>query len=102
MKDIHPIFTTFKEEFPGIHEKEEALGKAVHLEGGPLDERVRALIKVAIAAAGGHDRALETHIHGARGAGCGEDEIQHALLLLIPSAGFPAFMEAYSVYKATT
>ena len=100
MKDIHPIFTAFKEEFPGIHEKHEALGREVHSEGGPLDDRVRALIKIAIAAAGGHHRALETHVHAARGAGCSEEEIEHALVLLIPSCGFPAFMEAYSVYKA--
>lgn len=100
MKDIHPIFTTFKEEFPGVYEKHEALGHEVHFEGGPLDDRTRALIKVAIAATGGHSRALETHIHAARGAGCSDAEIEHTLLLLIPSSGFPAFMESYSVFKA--
>jgi alkylhydroperoxidase/carboxymuconolactone decarboxylase family protein YurZ len=32
-------------------------------------------------------------------AGVAEDEIKHALLLLIPTAGFPAFMKSYAVLK---
>ena len=39
--------------------------------------------------------------HEARAAGVTEDEIKHALLLLIPTAGFPAFMKAYSVLNNT-
>jgi alkylhydroperoxidase/carboxymuconolactone decarboxylase family protein YurZ len=38
--------------------------------------------------------------HEARAAGITEDEIKHALLLLIPTAGFPAFMKSYAVLKS--
>ena len=99
MKDVHEIFTMFKAEFPTINERQEALGLAIHDDGGPLPAPTRWLIKVAISAAGGHQRSLETHIAAAREAGATEAEIQHALLLLIPTCGFPAFMEAYSTYK---
>jgi len=99
MEDIHKIFGQFKEEFPEIHQKHEALGKAVHEKGGPLDEKSRWLIKIAISGACNHKRALETHIRKAKTAGVGEAEIKHALLLLIPTAGFPAFMKAYAVSK---
>lgn len=99
MKDIHPIFTEFKAEFPRIHEKETALGREVHAGGGPLDERTRGLIKVAVAGATRHPRALETHLAKAREGGASEEELRHALLLLIPTCGFPTFMEAYQVYK---
>ena len=99
MKDIHEIFTVFKAEFPGLSEKIDATGHALHTEGGPLDERTRALLKVAMSAAGGHQRAFETHLAAAREAGLSEAEIVHALLLLIPTCGFPTFMEAYSTYK---
>ena len=99
MEDIHKIFSQFKEEFPEIHEKHEALGKEVHEKGGPLEEKSRWLIKVAISGACNHKRALETHIRKAKTAGVGEAEIKHALLLLIPTAGFPAFMKAYAVFK---
>ena len=100
MEDIHEIFSQFKEDFPEIHAKQEALGKEIHENGGPLDEKSRWLIKVAISGACDHKRALETHIRKARAAGIGEDEIKHALLLLIPTAGFPAFMKSYAVFKS--
>lgn len=100
MEDVHKIFSQFKEEFPEIHAKQEALGKEVHEKGGPLDGKSRWLIKIAISAACNHKRALETHIRKARAAGINEDEIKHALLLLIPTAGFPAFMKSYAVLKS--
>ena len=99
MEDIHKIFSQFKDEFHEIHEKHEALGKEIHEKGGPLDEKSRWLIKIAISGACNHKRALETHIHKAKAAGVGEAEIMHALLLLIPTAGFPAFMKTYAVLK---
>ncbi|NLE73548.1 MAG: carboxymuconolactone decarboxylase family protein [Actinobacteria bacterium] len=99
MEDIHQIFTEFKREFPAIHEKNEALGQLIHENAGPLDTKTRWLIKLGISAAGGHHRALVTHIHAAREAGATEEEIRHTLLLLIPTCGFPAFMEAYQAYK---
>lgn len=100
MEDIHKVFTQFKKEFPGIHARHEALGKEVHEKGGPLTEKSRWLIKIAISGACNHKRALETHIRKAKAAGVDEDEIKHALLLLIPTAGFPAFMKAYTVLKS--
>ena len=99
MEDIHKVFTVFKTEFPGLYEKIDATGHALHVEGGPLDERTRALLKVAMSATSGHQRSLETHLAAARQVGVTEAEILHALLLLVPTCGFPTFMEAYSTYK---
>jgi len=99
MEDIHEIFTQFKKEFPEIHAKHEALGKEIHENAGPLPERDRWLVKIAISSACGHKRALATHINKARAAGVSDEEIKHALLLLIPTAGFPAFMKAYAVLR---
>jgi AhpD family alkylhydroperoxidase len=99
MKDVHEIFTTFKREFPEIAACHEQMGKEVHLNGGPLDEKTRALVKVAISGASGHLRALETHALAAREAGASGEEVTHALLLLIPTCGFPTFMEAYKTLR---
>jgi alkylhydroperoxidase/carboxymuconolactone decarboxylase family protein YurZ len=88
MEDIHNIFSQFKSEFPEIHQKHEA------------SEKSHWLIKIAISAACNHKRALETHLQKASAAGITEDEIKHALLLLIPTAGFPAFMKSYAVLKS--
>ena len=100
MEDIHQLFTEFKKEFPEIHAKHEALGKEIHENSGPLSEKTRWLIKIAVSAAGNHKRALETHIRKAKAVGISDEEIKHALLLLIPTAGFPAFMKSFAVYKS--
>ncbi len=99
MKDLHKIYTVFKKDFPGINTAHEALGEKIHSKSGPLSGKIRWLIKIAISGASGHHLALETHIKKARAAGATEDEIKHALLLLIQTVGFPTFMEAYQVYK---
>ncbi len=99
MKDFHEIFTVFRKDFPAVNKGHEALGKLIHEKSGPLPEKVRWLIKVAISGASGHKISLETHIARAREAGATEDEIKHALLLIIQTTGFPTFMEAYSTYK---
>ena len=100
MEDIHEIFTKFKNEFPEIYANHEALGKEIHEKAGPLEEKSRWLIKIAISAACNHKRALATHIRKAQVAGVTDEEIKHALLLLIPTAGFPLFMKAYSILKS--
>jgi len=101
MKDYHEIFTKFKEEFPEIHSRNEALGDEIHERSGPLTEKIRWLIKIAISGASHHSRALETHFMKAKQAGATDEEIKHVLLLLIQTTGFPTFMEAYSMYKKT-
>ena len=99
MRDFHEMFTRFKEDFPKVYSDHEALGKEIHEKSGPLPEKVRWLVKIAISGASRHLLALETHIMKAREAGATEKEIKHALLLLIQTTGFPTFMEAYSVFK---
>jgi 4-carboxymuconolactone decarboxylase len=99
MEDLHEIFTLFKKDFPQVYASHEALGREIHGKSGPLPEKVRWLMKVAISGAGRHPIALETHIKKAKDAGATDGEIKHTLLLLIQTIGFPAFMEAYSVYK---
>ncbi len=99
MEDIHDIFTKFKKDFPKVYSDHEALGKEIHENSGPLPEKIRWLIKIAVSGASQHPIALETHIMKATDAGVADDEIKHALLLLIQTTGFPTFMEAYSVFK---
>ena len=99
MKDVHGLYTEFRAEFPEILERSDALGQFVHEHGGPLDEKTRWLIKLGISAASHHQSGVSTHVQRAREAGAGEAEILHALLLVIPSCGFPTFMEAYRQYK---
>jgi len=98
MKDLHKIFTKFKKDFPKVYSDYEALGREIHGRSGPLTEKTCWLIKIAVSGATRHELALETHILKAKEAGATNKEIKHALLLLIQTAGFPTFMEAYSVF----
>jgi 4-carboxymuconolactone decarboxylase len=99
MKDYYPLFAEFKDEHPEIFEKNEALGEFIHQQGGPLEDKTRWLVKLGISAATRHQNAVGTHVARARDAGASEEEILHALLLVIPTCGFPTFMEAYRAYK---
>jgi len=99
MKDVHETFTQFKAEFPKVYAGHEALGKVIHEESGPLPEKTRWLLKIAISGASGHSKALATHIGKGRECGLTDEEIDHALLLLIQTSGFPTFMRAYEVLK---
>ena len=99
MKDIHEVYTVFKAEYPELAKQIDATSHALRVQGGPLDERTCALVKLAAAAASRHQRAVETHLAAARDAAVGEAEIEHALLLLVTTCGFPTFMEAYSICK---
>ena len=99
MKDVPSLYKDFRAAFPEILEKNEALGQLIHEQGGPLDEKTRALIKLGIAGASHHQTAVSTQVARAREAGASEEEIVHAILLVIPTCGFPTFMEAYREYK---
>ena len=91
---IQANFLYFREKHPDIYEAYEKFGKLVHEEGGPLDEKTRWLIKIAVTTSGQNQYALRTHIKKALKNGCTREEIEHAILLTAPSAGFPIMMEA--------
>ncbi|BDU72757.1 carboxymuconolactone decarboxylase family protein [Mesoterricola silvestris] len=86
---------------PEIYEAYERYGRAVHEQGGPLDERTRWLIKLAVSASQGLAKAQITHMAKARAAGCTGEEIEHAILLIAPTAGFPRMMEAMERFRET-
>ena len=91
---IQENFAYFREKHPQIYEAYEKYGKLVHEEGGPLEEKTRWLIKIAVTTVGQNQYALRTHIKKALKNGCTREEIEHAILLTAPSAGFPVMMEA--------
>lgn len=90
----------FSNKHPEIYKAYSQYGKAIHEEGGPLDEKTRWLIKIAISATEGYELALTTHVKKAVAAGCSEDEIEHTLLLLAPTVGFPRMMEALQHFRS--
>ena len=90
----------FKERHPDIYKAYEAFGKELHDKGGPIAEQSRWLIKVAVSAASQYEYALQTHIEKALKAGCLAEEIEHAILLIAPTAGFPRMMTALMTFRS--
>jgi 4-carboxymuconolactone decarboxylase len=74
-------------------------GQKVHEAGGPIDAKHRWLIKIGISAACQYELALRTHIRKAQAAGCSREEIEHAILLTAPTAGFPVMMGALLIMR---
>jgi alkylhydroperoxidase/carboxymuconolactone decarboxylase family protein YurZ len=69
----------------------EALG-----EGGPLDGKTSALVKLAIAVGALREGAVHSHTRRALEAGCTPDELRHVGVLAITTIGFPSTMAAMS------
>ena len=80
---------------PALWKRFEELGDECH-RAGPLDERTRRIVKVAIAAATQSEGALHSAVRNARASGAKPDEIRHAILLTLTTIGFPRAMAALS------
>jgi 4-carboxymuconolactone decarboxylase len=91
-KAIPPKFyTEFIAKYPEVGKKYEELGELVH-ESGPLNDRERALIKLAISGSHLYHSAFKSHLRKAVQAGITRKEIEHVALLMLPTVGFPTMM----------
>ncbi|RUM34845.1 MAG: carboxymuconolactone decarboxylase family protein [Desulfobulbus sp.] len=81
-------FQLLQERFPEVLQAVDHLGATVR-SAGPLDEKTAHLIQLGVAAASGSVGAVHSHARRALKAGASEEELQHALLLLVSTIGFP-------------
>ena len=88
-------YKQFKQEFPDVIQAYEAMGTAVH-QAGPVDEKTRALIKVAISTGARLEGAVHSHTRKALAAGATREELRHVALLSLPTIGLPSMMAALS------
>ncbi len=92
MKDKPPKrFQAFTKDHPEIAKAYSNLGEAVH-NAGPLDDKTRALVKIAISGASRQEGGFHAHVRKARLLGISKEEIQHVALLALPTLGFPSMM----------
>jgi alkylhydroperoxidase/carboxymuconolactone decarboxylase family protein YurZ len=88
-------FKKFTEDYPAVAAAYEQLGTAVH-KSGPLDEKTRALIKLAISTGARLEGAVHSHARKAAAAGCSKEEMRQTVLLSLPTIGLPSMMAALS------
>ena len=79
--------------YPEVWSGYGALGEAV-AEAGPIDERTRRLLKLAIAIGARSEGAVHSHARRAQAEGISADELRHVALLAIPGLGLPAAVAA--------
>lgn len=88
-------FQKFTEDYPAVAEAYESLGKAVH-SSGPLDDKTRSLIKLAISTGARLEGAVHSHARKAIKAGATSEEMRQTVLLALPTIGLPSMMAALS------
>lgn len=88
-------YQSIKQRYPDISDALEGLGCAVR-KAGPIDVKTGHLIQLAAAAAIRSEGAVHSHTRRAFSAGAKAEEIQHAILVLTSTIGFPAVSAALS------
>jgi len=76
------------ERFPEVWSAYSTLGEAV-AEAGPLSERERRLIKLALAIGADSEGAVHSHVRRALGEGLESQALEQTALLAIPTLGLP-------------
>ena len=87
-KKISKHYHYLKSNFPEVLDAVENLG-ATARQAGPLDKKTTELIQLGVAAATGSTGAVHSHAKRALGAGASRQELEHALLVLVSTVGFP-------------
>jgi AhpD family alkylhydroperoxidase len=95
MTELPRPYLQFMNEFPEVGQAYRVLGSAAH-ESGPLDERTRQLVKLALAVGAGHEGAVHAHTRRSLAMGLTPEEIKHVVTLSITTLGFPDAVAAYT------
>ncbi len=88
-------YQSLKARYPLLSDALDDLGCAVR-QAGPLDSKTGQLIQLAASAAIRSEGAVHSHTRRALEAGATAREIQHTILLLTSTIGFPAVSAALS------
>ena len=91
--DIPPPVGAFREDYAGVWEAFNQLGERCH-EAGPLDEKTRRLVKLALAVGAGLEGGTHSAVRNALAAGLTPEEIKHVAVLAVTTVGFPSAMRA--------
>jgi 4-carboxymuconolactone decarboxylase len=99
-KKVPKHYHRLQKRFPEVLDAVENLGSTIRT-AGPLDGKTAELIQLGVAASSGSTGAVHSHARRALQAGATEDELQHALLLLISTIGFPKVAAALEWIQKT-
>ena len=92
-KQLPKAVNQFRKRHPKVWKAFNELGEQCH-EAGPLDEKSRRLVKLALSIGGGLEGATHSAVRNARKAGITPEEIDHVAVLAISTLGLPAATRA--------
>ena len=92
---LPPPVEKLKVSYPEVWKAFNDLGERCH-EAGPLEEKSRRLIKIALSVGAGLEGGTHSAVRNALQAGITADEIRHTAVLAITTLGFPAATRAYT------
>jgi alkylhydroperoxidase/carboxymuconolactone decarboxylase family protein YurZ len=87
---LPPSIDEFRAQYPHIWEAFATLASKCHDEGGPLEERSRRLVKLALAVGAGHQGAVHSATRRALEGGVPPDSLYHVGVLAITTLGWPS------------
>ena len=90
---LPPAVATLVEDSPDVWDAYARLGEMC-AKAGPLDDRARRLVKLALAVGTGSEGAVHSHVRRALDEGHSAAELRHVATLAIPTLGFPAAIAA--------
>ena len=90
---LPPSVEEFKQEYPEVWKAFTQLGNRLH-EAGPLDEKTRRLIKLALSIGAGLEGATHSAVRNALARGVTPEEIKHVAVLAVTTIGFPSTVRA--------
>ena len=88
-------YTSISKRYKGVIKALESLGKATKA-AGPLNKKTSELIQLAAAAAIRAEGSVHSHARRALEAGAKPAEVQHAIIVLTSTIGFPTVSAALS------
>lgn len=86
-------YQNIKKKYAKVHEAVNNLGKTIK-KAGPLNRKTAELIQLAAAAAIRSEGSVHSHARRAMQAGATKKELNHAVLLLTSTIGFPTVSAA--------
>ena len=93
--DLPAVPTSIESEHPDLWQAYVSLGRAA-IEVGPLDERTRRLIHLALAIGADSEGATHSHVRRGLTEGLTAPELEHVALLAVTTLGWPQAMRALS------
>ena len=95
MREYLPrVYRDLRADHPGVAAAYDALGDACR-QTGALSEREQRLVKLGIAVGLSSEGGVRSHVRRGLNEEIASTDLLHAIVLAIPTAGFPATAAAY-------